>query len=139
MPDPGIQNWFSVPCTEPGENVVFCVVPSIYRRFDSQAPENRFLTLVWFLLVYNPGPIEGVLYSLLIPWCKFGVTQNPQYSKSAVLKNPHVREIWDFFWRFLQLHNYKHFKGWYWKFRQLSFSGTKNNFHDYHILRVIQK
>ena len=26
-----------------------------------------------------------------------GVTQHPQYSKTVLLKNPHVREICDFF------------------------------------------
>ena len=37
MPDPGIQNRFSVPCTEPCVNEVFSIVTTIYRRFDFQA------------------------------------------------------------------------------------------------------
>ena len=30
-------------------------------------------------------------------WLRIRSTQKPQYTKNAVLKNPHVREICDFF------------------------------------------
>ena len=59
-PDPGIQNRFSVPPTEPCVNEEFCVVPWMYRRFDSQAPENRFSSFVWFFLVFNPKAVQDL-------------------------------------------------------------------------------
>ena len=62
-------------------------------------------------------------------------TQKPQYSKI------HTFEILATFQRLLQLPQrfHKLFEGWFGQFRQLSFSGTKNYFHNSHILPVINE
>ena len=62
---------------------------------------------------------------------KIRSTQKPQYSKIRTLR---------FFRRDLQPLErlYMHFEGWFRKFRQFSFSITKNNFHKSHILGVMQ-
>ena len=47
--------------------------------------------------------LTDILCWSLHAWNK-GVTQNPQYSKTAVLKNPYVREICDFYG---EIYNYQ--------------------------------
>ena len=78
-------------------------------------------------------------------WLNIRSTQHPQYSKSAVLKNRSTQKSarsrsLRLFRRLLPLLQmfYKLFETLFRQFRWLSFSRTKNHFHNNYILRDIQ-